>query len=129
MKLSRYITLNILSVVGYIYVLLALYLSFVVKPEVMNNKYVEDIDMANMTNSFFYSEILIKFVKLSFLILIIFILLFLIELILKRFKVWNIKFECKNKVYNCLFFIGLVLNLYPMVFFIYPIVLRIFNLH
>lgn len=129
MKLYRYISLNILSLVGYFYLLLSLYLSFVVKPEVMAHKYVEDIDTTNLANTLFYSNILVNFVKLSFIIFFIFLFLFIIEFILIKVRIWNFKFESENKLYIVLFSAGLILQLYPTIFFMYPIVLKIFNLH
>lgn len=105
-----------------------MYILFFVKPDIMTHKYVEDIDTANMANSFFYSEVLIQFVKFSFIIFLVFLVLFIVEFLLIKFKFISFKLRNKNTFGGYVFVMGLILQIYPTLFFIYPIVIKIFNL-
>ncbi len=127
-SIKHLFTINLLSIIGYLYLIYCVFLDCYKKPIIMNNKFstINDIDIIQGNNEIIYLLLIKNFILISFSILISILFFALIEYILRekniipKFKMPN------NKIYKTIFTTGLLLQLTPIFYllliFIFPII-------
>ena len=127
-SIKHLFTINLLSIMGYLYLIYCVFLDCYKKPIIMNNKFstINDIDIIQGNNEIIYLLLIKNFILISFSILISILFFALIEYILREKNIIT-KFKMpNNKIYKTIFTTGLLLQLTPIFYllliFIFPII-------
>ena len=120
---------NLLSIIGYIYLIYYLWIHFYYEPllqqDIIKNSNV-DIELSQVSHNILYFNAIIAYTILSILVFIILSVLILIECILREKNIIPELKTPNNKIYKTSFIIGLLLQLTPILYlfliFIFPIV-------
>lgn len=112
------IFLNLLSISGYIYFVLWLYIYFVIRPDIMDWQGYPgaDPELVGMAHAHVYVDIMFSLFTVCFILSSIFILLAIIEVFLrKKDKIPEFK-GFDSFLYSFLFKTGIILQLTPICF-------------
>ncbi len=112
------IFLNLLSISGYLYFVLWLYIYFIIRPDIMNwHGYPgADPELVGMAHAHLYVDIMFSLFAICFILSFILILLAIIEVFLRK-KAKIPRFNgFDNFLYPILFKVGLILQLTPICF-------------
>ena len=127
-NIKHLFTINLLSIMGYLYLIYCVFLDVYKKPIIMNNKFstINDIDIIQGNNEIIYLLLVKDFILISFFIFISILFFALIEYILREKNIIPEFKTPKNKIYKTIFTIGLLLQLTPIFYllliFIFPII-------
>ena len=127
-NIKHLFTINLLSIMGYLYLAYCVFLDFYKKPIIMNNTSptIIDIDIMQGNNEIMYLLLVKNFILVSFFIFIGILFLVSIECILRKKNIIPELKTPNNKIYKTSFIIGLILQLTPILYlfliFIFPIV-------
>lgn len=118
MKLSNFknlISSNLLSLSGYAYLLVWLYVYFVVRLDIMNWKGAvgSDPETVGMANSSVFIDVIFSLFVFCFIVSAILILLTILEKFLRK-KSQNEFRSINNKAYLITFWLGLILQISPL---------------
>lgn len=118
MKISNsknYISLNLLSFSGYLYLLVWLYVYFIVRPDIMawRGDIGSDPETVGMAHSSIFVDIIFSLFILCFIISIILLGLFIIEHLLRKKKIIPEYKQTNNSVYLFIFWAGIILQTSP----------------
>ena len=107
---SKYISLNLLSLMGFVMFFLITYFNF----SIVSNHVDKSLDGDDWTLALIWADLIFGYL-IAFGIIIV---LFILEFIIRKFKDFNITIklpESLKKLYGILFVIGLILSLVPIV--------------
>ena len=116
-SLKKSISLNILSVIGYIYVVISLWIVFFIQYKIFaqpldTTKYYEDIVFIRQDQ---YNVYVINYIAIALIIFIFFIILAIIEGLLRKHKKIPEYSPPETKWFSFLFWNGLLLQLFPVI--------------
>ena len=119
MKLNNFknsISSNLLSLSGYLYLLVWLYVHLIVRSDIMAWKgdAGSDPETVGMANSYFFVDTIFSLFMLCFIITFVLILLAIIEYLLRKKKIIPEIKSLNNRIYLFLFWLGITLQISPI---------------
>jgi len=116
-NLKKSISLNILSVIGYIYVVISLWIAFIVQYKIFAQQINPnlDVDSELLVREGHYYGIIANYIAIALIIFIFFIILAIIEEILRKCKKIPEYSSPETKWFSFLFWNGLLLQSFPVI--------------